>query len=217
MVKPDTQRHTDISSYIYRQTHENTDGHTQTYAQSRTDRQAERQSQAHKAEQTESRSSGPFLSSQLHPQPRPVPGTGIHTCQTKERTNEHGQVGGPRDAYMTRTHPNTLCCPQIPLGLQSPLCHAPHQKTLRSLCPASRHRGRSPEGGRKSRRRHSRRCSKTLCKASPEARSSPQPSQPLQMLSFLSARGVVSILHSLLCQSWPGHLGEVEAQVQGSV
>ena len=94
--------------------------------------------------------------------------------------NEHGRVGRRRGAYIVYAdNPNTLCCPQILLVLQSPLCHAPHQKTLRSLCPASRHRGRSPEGGRKSRRRHSRRCSKTLCKASPEARSSPQPSQPL--------------------------------------
>ncbi|EPY74949.1 hypothetical protein CB1_001852010 [Camelus ferus] len=62
----------------------------------------------------------------------------------------------------------------------------------RSSSCDSRHRGRSPEEGRKSRRRHSRRCSKTLCKASPEARSSPPPSQPLQMLSFLSARGVIT-------------------------
>ncbi|XP_032451238.1 serine/arginine repetitive matrix protein 4 [Lynx canadensis] len=50
----------------------------------------------------------------------------------------------------------------------------------------------SPEEGRKSRRRHSRRCSKTLGKASPEARSSHPPSQPLQMLSLLSARGVIT-------------------------
>ncbi|XP_054936690.1 serine/arginine repetitive matrix protein 4 [Physeter macrocephalus] len=73
----------------------------------------------------------------------------------------------------------------------------------RSSSCDSRHRGQSPEEGRKSRRRHSRRCSKTFCKASPEARSSPPPSQPLQMLSFLSARGVVSIPHSLLRQSGP--------------
>ena len=161
-----------------------------------------------------------FLSSQLHPQPPQQCQVHEFTLvkQTNERMNEHGRVGRRRGAYIVYAdNPNTLCCPQILLVLQSPLCHAPHQETLRSLCPASRHRGRSPEGGRKSRRRHSRRYSKTLCKASPEARSSPQPSQPLQMLSFLSARGVVSIPHSLLCQSWPGHLGEVEAQVQGSV
>lgn len=60
-----------------------------------------------------------------------------------------------------------------------------------------RHRGRSPEEGRKSRRTHSRRCSKNHCKVSPEARSSHLPSQPLQRLGFLSARGVVSIAHSL--------------------
>ena len=54
-------------------------------------------------------------------------------------------------------------------------------------------------------------------KASPEARSSRPPSQPLQMLSLLSARAVVSIPHGLLCQSWPRRLGEVEARVQGSV
>lgn len=77
--------------------------------------------------------------------------------------------------------------------LQPPVCQAPHPKTLRSLSPTRRHRSRSPEERRKSHRRHSRRCSKTLYKASPEARSSPPPSQPLQMLSFLSARGVVSI------------------------
>ncbi|XP_065380941.1 serine/arginine repetitive matrix protein 4 isoform X2 [Macaca fascicularis] len=56
----------------------------------------------------------------------------------------------------------------------------------------SRHRGRSPEEGQKSRRRHSRRCSKTLCKDSPEAQSSRPPNQPLQMLGYLSARGVIT-------------------------
>lgn len=59
-----------------------------------------------------------------------------------------------------------------------------------------RHRGRSPEEGRKSRRTHSRRCSTNHCKVSPEVRSSHLPSQPLQRLGFLSARGVVSILHN---------------------
>ncbi|PNJ82461.1 SRRM4 isoform 2, partial [Pongo abelii] len=56
------------------------------------------------------------------------------------------------------------------------------------------HRARSPEEGQKSRRRHSRRCSKTLCKDSPEAQSSRPPSQPLQMLGYLSARGVEEFL-----------------------
>ncbi|XP_032742394.1 serine/arginine repetitive matrix protein 4 [Rattus rattus] len=63
---------------------------------------------------------------------------------------------------------------------------------LRSPSCESRHRGRSPEEGRKSRRTHSRRCSKNHCKVSPEARSSHLPSQPLQRLGFLSARGVIS-------------------------
>lgn len=67
-----------------------------------------------------------------------------------------------------------------------------HQ-TLRTLSPAPRHRGRSPEEGRKSHRRHSRRCTRSLCKASPEPQASQPPSQPLQVLGFLSARAIVSI------------------------
>ncbi|KAF6278550.1 serine/arginine repetitive matrix 4 [Rhinolophus ferrumequinum] len=64
----------------------------------------------------------------------------------------------------------------------------------RSSSCESRHRSQSHEEGRKSHRRHSRRCSETLGKASPEARSSQPPSQPLQMLSLLPARGVVKNL-----------------------
>lgn len=104
----------------------------------------------------------------------------------------------------TQTHAIVLRFSRYP---QLPLCHAPFQKTLRSLSPDPRHRGRSPEEGRKSHRTHSRRCSKTLGKASPEARSSHPPSQPVQMLSLLSARGVVSIPHSLLSQFWLRYCG----------
>ncbi|KAF7486568.1 Hypothetical predicted protein [Marmota monax] len=89
-----------------------------------------------------------------------------------------------------------------------------HKHTLSSSGDA--HRGRSPEEGRKSRRRHSRGCSKTLCKASPEARSSPPPSQPLQMLSLLSARGVVSIAHASSCSLVVTRGTGVEAQGQGN-
>nr|KAF6467976.1 serine/arginine repetitive matrix 4 [Rousettus aegyptiacus] len=93
---------------------------------------------------------------------------------------------------------------------------SPSSESRSSSCE-SRHRGRSPEEGRKSHRRHSRRCSKTLGKASPEARSSHPPTQPVQMLSLLSARGVVSIPHSLLSRFRLRFRGEVEEPVQGSV
>ena len=93
------------------------------------------------------------------------------------------------------THNRTLLFSDDMLLAQPSFHHALFQRHSDISFLLSRYRGRSPEEGRKSRRTHSRRCSKNHYKVSPEARSSHLPSQPLQRLGFLSARGVVSILH----------------------
>lgn len=105
----------------------------------------------------------------------------------------------PRYKIM-QTHTLILCCSQMTCYLPSCLSTMLSSKGIQIDISflLSRYRGRSPEEGRKSRRAHSRRCSKNHYKVSPEARSSHLPSQPLQRLGFLSARGVVSILTSPL-------------------
>lgn len=110
----------------------------------------------------------------------------IHTIQ-HSYVHKHAQV------QIIQTHTIVLCRSQVTCWLPSHLSTMLSSKGISFLLP--RHRGRSPEEGRKSRRTHSRRCSKNHYKVSPEARSSHLPSQPLQRLGFLSARGVVSIPH----------------------